>query len=57
LQIAYDAIFKLMVICYTEETNNCRESRKYSISEANVWWQKKDNAQLLGASSLRKVLG
>jgi hypothetical protein len=45
-----------MVFSYTEETNSCRASRKYSIPEVNVRWQK-DKAHLLGARSLRNILG
>jgi hypothetical protein len=32
---AYDSSFKLMNVMYSEKTNNCMASRKYSISGAN----------------------
>jgi hypothetical protein len=49
-QTVYDANFKLMPIRYTEEINNCREQRKYSII-VNQWCYKKGNK----SSSIRKT--
>jgi hypothetical protein len=36
LQTAYDANFKLMIIWYAEETNNCGALGKYRTSQVNI---------------------
>jgi hypothetical protein len=49
-------IFKLKVIRHSKETNNCVESKEYSISMASEQKWRKDKEQLLAESYARKAL-
>lgn len=53
----YDANYKLNVIRYAEDTNNCAAGRKFGISEKNVRRWRKQKIDLQSASSTRKSFG